>query len=169
MRRAFLSVSILMLLLSTSVPVLVRGQNNNDNLADSRSIAISEAEAAIAEAEEAVAAAAEAGGDTREAEDYLREARDSLELAIARGRDGGDDDVLFLANEAREFAKFARNLADEERNTLLNQRDDEPVAVIDREVVDLEIRERLFYLSSSALFVEIVKTSSSVASMMSMR
>ena len=144
MRRGFLLVLTLILLLSTSVPISVRGQDNQ--LANSRSIAISEAEAAIAEAEEAVAAAAELGGDTEAAQAYLNEARGSLELAIAAGRNGGEDDAILLANEAKEFAHFARNLADEERNALLNQRDDEPVAVIDREVVDLEIRERLFYL-----------------------
>ena len=144
MRRGFLLVLTLILLLSTSVPISVRGQDNQ--LANSRSIAISEAEAAIAEAEEAVAAAAELGGDTEAAQAYLNEARGSLELAIAAGRNGGEDDAILLANEAKELAHFARNLADEERNALLNQRDDEPVAVIDREVVDLEIRERLFYL-----------------------
>lgn len=144
MQRGFLLVLTLILLLSTSVPVSVRGQDNQ--LANARSIAISEAEAAIAEAEEAVAAAAEVGGDTHEAEAYLNEARESLELAIAAGRNAGDDDVLFLANEAREFANHARNLAEEERNSQLNQGDDEPVGVIDREIVDLEIRERLFYL-----------------------
>ncbi len=149
MQRGFLSVLTLILLLSTSVPISVRGQDNQ--LANSRSIAISEAEAAIAEAEEAVAAAAEVGGDTQEAEAYLNEARESLELAIAAGRNADDDDALFLANEAREFANHARNLAEEERNSQLNQRDDEPrddkpVGVIDREIVDLEIRERLLYL-----------------------
>ncbi|MEE8113411.1 MAG: hypothetical protein V3T23_03555, partial [Nitrososphaerales archaeon] len=142
-------VLTLILLLSTSVPISVRGQDNQ--LANSRSIAISEAEAAIAEAEEAVAAAAEVGGDTEAAEAYLNEARGSLELAIAASRNAGDDDALFLANEARELANHARNLAEEERNSQLNQRDDEPrddkpVGVIDREIVDLEIRERLFYL-----------------------
>ena len=147
MRRGFLLVLTLILLLNTSVPISVRGQDNQ--LANSRSTAISEAEAAIAEAEEAVAAAAELGGDTEAAQAYLNEARGSLELAIAAGRNGGEDDAILLANEAKEFAHFARNLADEERNALLNQRDDEPVAVIDREVVDLEIRERLFYLLES--------------------
>jgi len=147
MRRGFLLVLTLIILLSTSVPTSVRGQDNQ--LANSRSTAISEAEAAIAEAEEAVAAAAELGGDTEAAEAYLNEARGSLELAIAAGRNGGEDDAILLANEAKEFANFARNLADEETNALLNQRDDEPVAVIDREVVDIEIRERLFYLLES--------------------
>ena len=123
MQRGFLLVLTLILLLSTSVPVSVRGQDNQ--LANARSIAISEAEAAIAEAEEAVAAAAEVGGDTHKAEAYLNEARESLELAIAAGRNAGDDDVLFLANEAREFANHARNLAEEERNSQLNQGDDE--------------------------------------------
>ncbi|MFB3042963.1 MAG: hypothetical protein ACE1ZC_01625, partial [Nitrososphaerales archaeon] len=89
MRRGFLLVLTLILLLSTSVPISVRGQDNQ--LANARSIAISEAEAAIAEAEEAVAAAAEVGGDTHEAEAYLNEARESLELAIAAGRNAGDD------------------------------------------------------------------------------
>lgn len=147
MRRGFLLVLTLIILLSTSVPTSVRGQDNQ--LANSRSTAISEAEAAIAEAEEAVAAAAELGGDTEAAEAYLNEARGSLELAIAAGRNGGEDDAILLANEAKEFANFARNIADEETNALLNQRDDEPVAVIDREVVDIEIRERLFYLLES--------------------